>query len=307
MIPRVMNFWKYCKVAPILTLGLLLAGASPAAGESSPAIRVLVVDGFSNHDWKKTTAAILDILGAEKDLEVKVSTVPEASAAAWAAWLPAFEKYDVVIQTCNDLGNQGSWPEPAKEALTDYVKGGGGLLVYHSANNAFADWPAYNEMIGLGWRRKDFGAAITIADNRTVRIPAGEGGNTSHGQRVNALVTRLGEHPIHRGLPERWMAADIEVYRYARGPANHLTVLSHARDEGSGLNFPIEWTVDYGKGRVYNSTYGHYWADQDNPPGIRCVAFRTLLVRATRWLAKRDVGPQPQDFPSATSPSLHSK
>jgi hypothetical protein len=30
------------------------------------------------------------------------------------------------------------------------VRGGGGLYVWHSGNNAFADWLAYNDIIGIG-------------------------------------------------------------------------------------------------------------------------------------------------------------
>ena len=45
-------------------------------------------------------------------------------------------------------------------------------------------------------------------------IPPGEGEGTSHGARVDVTVHQLGEHPIHRGLPRSWMAADIEVYSY---------------------------------------------------------------------------------------------
>jgi hypothetical protein len=30
------------------------------------------------------------------------------------------------------------------------VSGGGGFVVIHAADNSFPEWPAYNEMIGLG-------------------------------------------------------------------------------------------------------------------------------------------------------------
>jgi hypothetical protein len=55
--------------------------------------------------------------------------------------------------------------------------------------------------------------------------------------------------------------------------------------------------VGYGKGRDYNSTMGQGWKDQKNPPAIRCVAFRTLLVRALEWLATGETtSPVPEDF-----------
>ena len=78
-------------------------------------------------------------------------------------------------------------------------------------------------MIGLGWRPRDYGTSLVITDDEAIlRLPPGEGGHTSHGERVDALVTRLGEHPIHAELPRRWRTADVEVYRYVRGPAEHV-------------------------------------------------------------------------------------
>ncbi len=45
------------------------------------------------------------------------------------------------------------WPAALKTAFEKYVGGGGGLVVVHAADNAFAGWPAFNEMIGVGaWR-----------------------------------------------------------------------------------------------------------------------------------------------------------
>ncbi|MCK4565510.1 MAG: ThuA domain-containing protein, partial [Verrucomicrobia bacterium] len=164
----------------------------------------------------------------------------------------------------------------------------------------------YNRMIGRGWRNKDFGVAVVVEpDGTVVRIPAGEGKGTSHGKRVNAKLTRLGEHPIHAGMPRQWVAADIEVYSYARGPAENLTVLSYAREPKMGINFPIEWTVTYGKGRIYNSTLGHVWKDQAEPEGIRCAGFQTLMPRVVQWLANRPVDSVlPKDFPTQEAPSL---
>lgn len=269
-------------------------------------VKVLIIDGFHNHDWARTTAKITEILEADGGFEIDVATVPPTNADDLSAWYPGFSGYDVVVQNCNSLGGRGSWPDAVKRDLEAFVSGGGGLFVHHGANNSFEDWPEYNKMIGLGWRKKDFGPAITIVDGKIKRIPKGQGGDTKHGKRIDALVTRRGMHPIHKGLPESWRAADIEVYRYARGPAISLNVLSYAKDPETQMNFPIEWTVKYGDGLVYNSTYGHYFANQDaDPPGVQCAAFQTILVRAIQWVAKRPIsGDVPEDFPSADAISL---
>lgn len=155
---------------------------------------------------------------------------------------------------------------------------GGGLHIFYSANNSFESWQECNRVIGLGWRKRDFGTAIAIgANGLEVRVPPGDGGDTGHGKRVDAVLTRLGEHPIHQDLPRRWNAADLEIYHYARGLAENLTVLSYALEPQTGLDFPIEWVMSYGAGRVYNSTFGHVWPGDKSPPAMRCIAFQTLL------------------------------
>ncbi|MEO0508953.1 MAG: ThuA domain-containing protein [Verrucomicrobiota bacterium] len=289
-------------VAFLLISVCTLVGATP-----DEKISVLIVDGFSNHDWKATTQAISSILRSDENFEIDVSTVPTKNSELWKAWNPDFNDYDLVIQNTNDISRKGSWPEAAKKSLERYVSGGGGLLIFHSANNAFPNWDEYNQMIGLGWRKKGYGRAIVIREDKPVIIPTGEGGNTGHGKRVNAVITRLGDHPIHKGLPKKWMAADTEIYRYARGPAENISILSYANDAKTGLNFPTEWVVGYGEGRVYNSTFGHYWRDlSEAPPGIRCNGFRTVLCRAARWLARAEITPtSPDNFPSADRISLH--
>lgn len=273
---------------------------------AKPMIRVLIIDGFSNHDWQATTADIQRILKSDANFLSEVSTVPSEGSDEWAQWLPVFSDYDVIVQNTTDIQVGGSWPEPAQRALEAYVSGGGGLYIFHSANNAFPEWSEYNRMIGLGWRKKSFGPAVQIVDGKQVLIPTGEGRNTGHGPRRDTIITRMNDHPIHEGLPQQWMAADLEIYFYARGPAENMTVISYAFEPKTKMNFPIEWVIDYGEGRVYNSTYGHHWHDQaETPEGIRCAAFQTIAVRSLYWLAGRAVPSEaPEDFPSREAISL---
>ncbi len=269
-------------------------------------LNVLVVDGFSNHDWQRTTRCIRAVLSEAEGFDVSVSTCPVGGGAGEIdAWNPPFDKYDVVVQTCNDIAGGPRWPSSVEAALESYVAAGGGLFIFHAGNNAFPLWHAYNRMIGLGWRDKDFGVAITIEADGAVRpVSAGEGEATSHGPRIDALLTRLGDHPIHDGLPREWVASDIEIYRYARGPAENLTVLSYAKDPKLGINFPIEWAVDYGAGRMYNSTLGHIWKDQIEPAGACCAGFQTLLHRGVQWLGRTAISRAPEDFPTREQPRL---
>ena len=278
------------------------------AAEAPARIKVLIVDGYSNHDWQRTTRLTRAILEPTGLFAVTVSTAPaHTNDSAYATWLPVFRDFDAVIQTCNDLDGRGPlWPAPARDAFEKFVSGGGGVFILHAGNNAFADWEAYNKIIGLGWRKKNYGYALRLGTNEVIeRIPPGEGAGTSHGARLDRVIHRLGDHPIHAGLPRAWKTPAVEVYKFARGPAENLTVLSWAEDPQTRERWPMEWVVEYGQGRVYNSTFGHVWPGEADAVDMRCAGFQTILVRALQWVAKRPVTfSAPADFPTEAATSL---
>lgn len=311
---------KYRSILGLLTI--LLAFTLPGFAKTQQGkIRVLIVDGFSNHDWQQTTLLLRGILEAAGEFTVDVSTAPqETGSTAWQAWRPRFADYDVVIQTCNDNGANGlllglkqkpQWPAAVKQDFADYVRKGGGVYIYHAAENAFVGWKEYEEMVGLSWREADYGTAIRVSDDgKIVRIPAGVGRGTGHGQRSDVLVKRLGDDPIHTGMPGAWLSPDMEVYYYARGPAKRLHVLAYARDSDPKLGWlwPVEWTTTFGKGRVYISTYGHVWPGDVQPPSLRDAAVQTIIPRALEWLARRPVTfPVPADFPGTSAVSVRDR
>lgn len=286
----------------------LLCAALLAGADEAP-IKVLILDGFSNHHWVETTRCIRGILEPTGFIQVMVSTCPEdRQDPSWASWSPPFAGQDVVIQTCNDLSSKtAGWPEAVHAALAAFVRKGGGMYVWHAGNNAFSGVAEYNRMIGLGWRDKTYGVALRLDAQGTIeRIPAGSEGGTGHGKRFDAVVHARGEHPIYAGLPRVWRAADTEVYAYARGPAENLEVLSYACDEArTQMYWPMEWTVMYGQGRVYTSVFGHVWKQEVEPVTVRDVGVRTLVVRAVQWLAGRPVTwPVPPDFPTPEHTSI---
>ena len=301
-------------LAPLCAIFSTFVLGHPALSAAPAPIKVLIIDGYSNHDWQRNTPLIRAILDNAGLFQVTVSTAPPTpDAPGWDAWRPKFADYDVVIQTCNDLPggsnpqSQGpQWPAEVQKAFEEYVSGGGGLFVYHGGNNAFAGWPAYNEMIGLGWRPANFGRAVALDEKGNLKpYEAGVGEKTGHGKRIDTIIHRRGEHPIHQGFPAKWMAAELEIYFYARGPAKNMEVISYGLDQKTQQYWPTEWTVQYGKGRVYSSTCGHFWKDQIDPPNLSDVAFQTILPRALQWLAKRDVTyPIPANFPGPDQPSL---
>jgi uncharacterized repeat protein (TIGR03806 family) len=292
-----------------LLSGLLaLAMLTPAFAERT---KVLLIEGASNHDWQHRKDILTAILSRDGSLDLDVTVTPGAAAdPGWATWSPDFSAYDVVLSGySNGFGGEPRWPAAVETAFASYVSGGGGFVAFHEACDSFVDWPAYGEMLGLRWNEAGSGTAVVVNANESLLLhPPGQPGPaayTSHGPNIDVLVKRLGNHPIHAGLPSSWMAANLEVWRYARGPAQNLSILSYAKDPQTQLQFPVEWTVNYGSGRVYASTYGHIWEGDAEPAGLRCAAFQENLVRALKWCA--GINPPatvPSDFPTPAAISL---
>jgi len=286
--------------------GLLMAGVAclalaPRATAADP-LRALIIDGRNNHDWVTTTAILKADLEQSGRFRVDVFSAPEVGApdTAWEGFTPRFPIHDVVVLNYNGE----LWPKSVREALEAYVWGGGGLVVIHAANNAFPDWPAYNDMIGLGWRGPDFGDRITIDDsNQVVRTAKGEGPGAGHGaRRPFQVVVRDPEHPITKGMPLAWLHAADELYHGQRGPAKNMEVLATAHSDkangGTDANEPLVWVVSYGKGRVFVNVMGHVAGG--DAQAAQGADFRSLLQRGAEWAATGVVTiPVPKDFPTA--------
>jgi type 1 glutamine amidotransferase len=300
-----MKFLKYT----LLLLAIFSQFNLLAQKKGKKPITVLIVDGYSNHDWKQTTKIVKQILDESHLFTISVYTAPPKpeDTAAWLANDPGFKNYDVIIQNTNNIQNTHlKWPKKIQHELEDYVKNGGGLYVLHSANNAYPDWEEYNKIIGLGWRPKTYGYALTVDSlGKINRIPPGEGKSTYHNDRSDLLIHVLTNHPINKGYPKTWLTPDVELYRYARGPAENVTVLSYAQDPLTQINWPVEWTVKYGKGRAYVSSMGHLWKGDTYPLAYRCVGFQTTMIRTVEWLGSGKVTyPVPANFPTATTKSV---
>ena len=76
-----------------------------------------------------------------------------------------------------------------KRAFVEYVRGGGGVMLIHAANNAFADWPEFNDMIGLGWRKGGFGTCLTIDPATGQAVECCQDDASGHGSKHPFVVT----------------------------------------------------------------------------------------------------------------------
>lgn len=291
----------------------LLSGIALGAGalraQGAEKIKLLLITGQNNHDWRRTSPMLSSMLTDTGRFDVTVTTtpLPKATPSDWNAWRPDFSQYQALVLDYNGE----DWPAPVKQSFEAYVRGGGGVLNIHAANNPFTGWTAFEEMTGLLWRPKTAGPSIYLDENgKPVTIPAGEGSDASHGERHDFVVTmRDAEHPIAAGIPVRWMHGFDELYHAQRGPAKNLHILASAYSDpakkGTGRHELVLWWIPYGKGRVVTFLLGHLWEGQKELDALRCVGFRTIVQRAAEWAAVQKVTiPVPGNFPTEQKKSL---
>ena len=270
-------------------------------------IDVLVISGQNNHNWPVSNVALQQILNQSGLFAADVALTPEAGGDM-STFVPDFSKYDAVVMDYNG----DDWPEATRNAFVEFVRNGGGLVIYHAADNAFTDWEEFNRMIALGgWGGRDekSGPYCYLEDGELVldNTP-GPGGN--HGQqREYNMHCRNAEHPITKGLPDNWLHGMDEMYDSMRGPANIGELLysgqTDAETGGSGREEPLVFTVGYGSSRIFHIMIGHAGDTLEDNPAMQCAGFQTLLLRGTEWVATGKVTQEvPADFPTSEAVSM---
>ena len=246
-----MMFTTLCAVVSLLISAP--ANQKPAANKSADAkqARVLLVTGCDvpSHQWRKTTSVLREQLEQTGKFEVVVCEEPlvlESSALA---------SYDVI------LINYYNWKRPsitpkAQKNLTEFVRNGKGLVSFHLSCRAFGDWPEYRDLIGRVWVK-----------------------GSGHGPR-KPFKTKITDtnHFITAGLSD--FDTDDELYAKLVGDAK-INVLIEAYSDWSKRTEPLAWTLNYGKGRVFNIVLGHDVKALSNPN------FAKLLTQGTQWVVER--------------------
>jgi type 1 glutamine amidotransferase len=295
---------------------LLLTFFAAACQSQTTSVKALIVDGQSSiyhKDWAERTALMKRMLEQTGIFTVDVATSP-AIGEDNSRFLPRFSDYAVVI--VNYEGDY--WSDAMQKAFEAYVSGGGGFVSVHATDNAFPDWKAWNEMIGVGgWGRRTAenggvirnrdesdGVYLRLRNGEWVRDSSYTGRAGSHGNRHRfKLEAQAPEHPVMKGLPAAWINdVDDELYDQMRGPAANVTVLAAAFSDPStyadpsrspNTHEPILMAISYGQGRVFHTTLGHNVAAMG-------AGFKGTFQRGVEWAATGKVTqPVPADFPPA--------
>jgi type 1 glutamine amidotransferase len=254
-------------VKPLALFAFLLGTVAPAPAQApQPKIQALIITGQNGHDWRATTPVLRKLLEDTGRFEVRVTEEFRGGGPETLA------PYDVVILNYFERKKpELRWGARADQALLDFVRGGKGVVVFHFATAAFEGWTEYEQMCGANWRPN----------------------NGHHSARHDFKVDiKDSDHPITRGLKAQFPQPNDELYANLKWqPASTYHLLATAWDDhslyknakqptpGAGINQPMLWTLDFGKGRVFTDALGH------DPDAMKSAGFIATYVRGCEWAA----------------------
>src|SRR5262245_32313763 len=115
----------------VMGVGWLAADAAP--GPSSDKVKVILIDGQNNHDWRATTPVLKKMLEDSGRFTVDVSSNlrkgdKPGNAETTVPFPPDLSKYDVLLSNYNGAG----WPKEFEKSLQERLKDGKiGLVIVH--------------------------------------------------------------------------------------------------------------------------------------------------------------------------------
>jgi len=225
----------------------------PGAAQAAAPLRVLLLSGSNNHDWKTTTPMLVKVLEGSGAFTVKVTENPASCSS------DTLKDCDVVVSNWNNFPSQErAWGPAFEKALLDFVKAGKGFVVVHAASACLPTWKEFQQLVGATWGKK-----------------------TGHGDYHKFPVTAVEpEHPVTRGL-KGFTIVDELWHRMPKQPSAQVLCRAWSAPEqrGTGANEPVVFANQFGQGRCFNLVLGHDVAAMEN------VGWRLLMLRGTQWAA----------------------
>ncbi len=259
----------------VLALGLAVVLAALTAPRAVSAgvpakLRVLILSGLNNHDWRSTTPLVEALF--RECVRFGPVDVTESPAGLNAVTLA---QYDVLVSNWTPYPEtRRTWPPETEAAFLDFVRRGGGFVVIHAAACTFQTWPEFQELIALTWQT-----------NYTAH-------GTYHTFRVSVEDHA---HPIVQELADFYTTDELyhQMVHLPEQPLHVVLKAFSAKEQaGTGNYEPVLVCTELGRGRGVNLVLGH------DVPAMGS-GFRTLLLRSAEWAATGQVTlPPPAVWPS---------
>ncbi len=240
--------------------GLLHANAHYALAQKKvpSGAKVLLLSGGErqHHGYRQQAHYLQKVL--EDSGKFQVTLCEEAAVLE----TDAMKKYDVLVITADRRDDEHRLTEAQQQAILDFAAAGKGVVSLHGFCCAAKDWkPQMRELLG---------GVLSHVGLPDTKVKVGK---------YTVKVTKA-DHPIMRGISDFEHEDELYYYLQTVGELDAIATVRHEEKD-----WPIAWTLPYGKGRVFVTVFGHSrWETgskdpQENPP------FRQMILQAVEWAA----------------------
>lgn len=222
-------------------------------GDEGAAIDVLVYSatyGFRHASIDTANARFAELGDSSDEFEVDLTTDPSRISREGLA------PYDVLLF----LNATGEHPfsDEQRRAMLDWIDAGNGFVATHASADGNYHWSEFGDLLG----------AYFLAHPHT-------------GVATNDIEDP--DHPLVAHLPERYELEE-EYYRFQLDPRPNvhvLTSLDRSTAGQTGQTYveaqPTTWCQEYGGGRSFYTSWGHFDASFENPDVWH------MLLQGIRW------------------------
>jgi uncharacterized protein len=237
---------------------LAIGAVFPPRASAAEPLKLLLVTGGCCHNYRFQALAMQE---AFRDAGIDAQwTVVNEGGTGTSAMIDLYNDpdwakgYDVVIH--NECFADTSDADYIRKITTAHAEGAHSVVIHcamHTYRSAkIDDW---REFLGVTSRHHE------------------------HQSRYGIDVV-ASDHAVMQGFPAGYKSAKDELYVIEKVWPN-TTILATSTSEKTGEKQPVFWTNQYGKARVFGTTYGH---SEDT---FRDAVFLRTLIRGTQWAAGR--------------------
>ena len=241
----------------IATIAALTIQVGVAADKKQKPLRALLITGGCCHNYIFQSQALID--GVAKHAKVDWTVINEGGKGT-KAMIPLYKNanwakdYDVVVH--NECFANTSDKEYV-QSITKAHEAGVPAVVIHCAMHTYraARFDDWRKFLGVTSRRHEHKSEYPV-------------------KKV------MKQHPILKGMPDNWKTPKDELYVVEKlwPSAKALATSVSERDK---REHAVIWTHQYGKARVFGTTYGHSDETFKDP------VFLNYVSRGLLWAAGR--------------------